>query len=87
MLPLLIQNDPYLEPFSAQIAQRKVRVAAKEKDPPKNQKFLPQGSQSGFTRNTSPYISNIYLCELCANFVFFVVKNPFRSGLKFFGET
>ena len=32
MLPLLVQNDPMLKPFSAQIAQRKVRVAAKEKE-------------------------------------------------------
>ena len=33
-------------------------------------------------RSTSSYVSNKYLCELCANFVFFVVKNTFRSGLK-----
>jgi len=32
MIPLLIQNDPLLKPFSAQIARRQIRVSAKEKE-------------------------------------------------------
>ena len=32
MLPLLIQNDPLLEPFAAQIAQREVRLSRKVKE-------------------------------------------------------
>ncbi|MDR1154382.1 MAG: alpha amylase C-terminal domain-containing protein [Bacteroidales bacterium] len=31
-IPLLVQNDPWLKPFTAQIAQRQVRAAAKEKE-------------------------------------------------------
>jgi hypothetical protein len=46
----------------------------------KSQNFLPQGSQRIFTKNASYCFSNIYICELCA---FFVVKNTFRSGLKY----
>jgi hypothetical protein len=47
----------------------------------KSQNLLPQGSQRISTKNTSYCFSNIYICELCAFFVFFVVKNTFRSGL------
>jgi 1,4-alpha-glucan branching enzyme len=31
-IPLLVQNDPWLKPFAAQIAQRQVRAAVKEKE-------------------------------------------------------